>query len=77
MFWLSMMPGHGTTPVFLNKKKDWTSGTLANPHHLRPITYNVCLNPPDPPQSGRHICITPYYFSAFCKGQGIVSRFCF
>ena len=44
----------------IKKNKDWTSRTLANLHPLRPITYHFCFTPsPHPPQSGRHMCITP------------------
>ena len=34
---------------------------ISPPHPLRPITCNFLLKPPTPPppQSGRHICITP------------------
>ena len=50
--WLSMMSDHGANPISFNKKKDWTSRTLANPPPpstpLRPITSNFCLNPPNP-----------------------------
>ena len=32
------------------------------PHLLRPIISHICLTLPShhPPQSGRHMCITPY-----------------
>ena len=60
-----MMSGHDTDPIFLNKKnKDMTSRTLATPRplapHLLPITSHFCFALP--PQSGRHMCITPYWF---------------
>ena len=29
--WLSMMSGYGANPIFFQKKKDWTSRTLATP----------------------------------------------
>ena len=53
------MSGHGANSIFFNKKnKDRTSRTHANPHPLRPITSHFCLTL-IPPQSGRHMCITP------------------
>ena len=55
-----MMSDHGANPIFVNKKnKEWTSRTLANPHPLRPITSHFALSH-YPPQSGRHMSITPY-----------------
>ena len=65
-----MMSGHGANPIFLNKKsKDWTSRILTNHAPLlplRPTSNNISFLPyptnllPEPPQSGRHMCITPY-----------------
>ena len=52
---------HGANPIFCNKKiKDWTSKTLANSPH--PTSDNISFlsyTTPHPPQSGRHMCITP------------------
>ena len=48
---------------FLNKNnKDWISRTLANAQpSLRPITSCFYLTPlPLSPQSGLHMCVTPY-----------------
>ena len=43
-----MMSGHGANPIFFNKKRlHCTSRTLVTPY------------PSHPPQSGRHMCITP------------------
>ena len=57
-----MMSGHGANPIlFNNKKTDWTPKTLTKPPH--PTSDNISflpdLSPPHPPQSGRHMCITP------------------
>ena len=69
-----MMSGHGTKPIFFNENnKDWTSRTLSNLHpYLYLITsHNISFlpqrqppppRPPYSPQSGRHMCITPYIF---------------
>ena len=41
-----MISGHGTNPIFLNKKhKEWTSRTSATLQPLRPITSHFCLTP--------------------------------
>ena len=69
--WLSMKSGYDTNPIFFGKiikiGRPEHSLTL---HPLRPITSNFCLTPLPPtlPQSGRHICITPYVttFMDFC-----------
>ena len=56
------MSGCSANLIFFDKKnKDGTSRTLANHHSLPPITFHFCLTPPppSPPQSGRHMCITP------------------
>ena len=46
--------------MFTKKNKDCTFRTLANPPiPLRPITSHFCLTHHPPPQSGRHMCITP------------------
>ena len=54
-----MMSGHGANPIFFNKKNK----ALANP---QPTTSDdisfLSYHPPPPtipPQSGRHMCITP------------------
>ena len=61
MFESAMTSAHGANPVFFNKKNEfWTSRTLATPHPIRPTTYHFSLAaPPPPPQSGRHMYITP------------------
>ena len=43
----------------LIKKKIGRPEHLLSPDPLHPITSHFCLNPPIPPQSGRHMCITP------------------
>ena len=46
----------------IKANKDWTSRALGIPHPVRPITSHFCLTQPlhpTPPQSGRHMCITP------------------
>ena len=44
-----MMSDHCANPVFFNnKKKDWKSRTVSNPHPLRPITSHFRLTPPTP-----------------------------
>ena len=52
-----MMAGHGANPIFFKKNKELEPP----PTPLHPITSHFCLNPhpPFPPQSGRHMCITP------------------
>ena len=66
--WLSMMSGHGTNPIFLNKKiKIWPPEHLLPfppsprpaPRLLRPIAFQFCYTP-NASQSGRHMCITAY-----------------
>ena len=48
----------------IKKKKDWTSGTLAN--RPPPPSDNLSFlpypypGPPHSPQNGSHMCITPY-----------------
>ena len=42
----------------LMKKKDWTSRTLAKLPPPTSDNISFCLTP-TPPQSGRHMCITP------------------
>ena len=57
-----MMSGHGGSPIFFNKKiKIGRPEHSLTPHPLRPITSHFCLtpHPSSPPQSGRHMCITP------------------
>ena len=55
-----MMSVHGANPVIFNKSNNnWTSRTLAKPppptsDHISFLPYTI-----HPPQSGRHICITP------------------
>ena len=56
-----MMSDHGANLIFFNKKKI----KIERPEHsltlhpLRPITSHFYLTPTTP-QSGRHMCITPY-----------------
>ena len=65
-----MMPGRGENPIFFNIKKIKIGGPehSVTPHPPRPITSHFFLtstHSPIPPQSGRHICITPnliWYF---------------
>ena len=73
-----MMSGHGGNPIFFNKKIE-----IGCPEHSltpHPLTSDNILflpYPPPPPQSRRHMCITPYrrplvaasenrYFDSFC-----------
>ena len=44
-----MMPGHSPNPIFFNKKKDWTSRTLANPQPVTSDNISFLPNPPPPP----------------------------
>ena len=57
------MSGHGTNPIFFNKKnKGWTSRTLAihTPSKSNNILFLRYLpTPPPSPQSGCHVCMTP------------------
>ena len=58
-----MMSGHGGNPIFFNKKiKIGCPEHSLTPHP--PTTENISFLPslpsPPPPQSGRHMCITPY-----------------
>ena len=57
-----MMSGHDLNPIFC-KKKSCTSKTLDNPPP--PTSDNISFLPytSNAPQSGRHICITPYLCS--------------
>ena len=73
--WPNMMSGHGTNPIFFNnKKKNWTSRTLANPSApLRLITPYFAL-PPIPCQGGRHMCITPYLRMIFVEHEAKFSK---
>ena len=54
-----MMSSHGANPILFNKKKTKIGRPEHSliPHSLRPITSHFYLTPP--PQSGRHMCITP------------------
>ena len=59
-----MMSGHGGNPIFFNKKIK-----IGRPEHSltpHPPTSDKILflpyPPPSPPQSGSHLCITPYMF---------------
>ena len=57
-----MMPDHGANPVFLIKKKDWTSRTLTNPP--LPTSDNISFlpyspTPLPPPLKVDVICISP------------------
>ena len=56
-----MVSGHGANLIFFNKEsKEWTSRTLAGPPAptFPPISF-LLYPTPTPPQSGRHMCITP------------------
>ena len=58
--WVSMMSGHGTNLFFLIiiKKKIGCPEHSLNPH--LPKSNNILfLHYPHPPNSGRHMCITP------------------
>ena len=53
-----MMSGHGGNPIFFNK-----TIKIGRPEHSltsHPPTSNNISFFPYPPQSGRHICITPF-----------------
>ena len=51
-----MMSGHSANPIFFDKKIK--TG--------RSDKYHFCLAPqPNPPQSGRHMCITPNSIDGF------------
>ena len=55
-----MISGYGANPIFFNEKiKDWTSRKSPTSHPA--ISDIISFLPlPNPPQSGRHMCITPY-----------------
>ena len=62
-----MMSGHGSNPIFFNKKNK-----IGRPEHplapslpLCPITFHFYFIPL-PPQSGRHMCITPNKAFSIC-----------
>ena len=71
---------YGANPIFLNKKKkrlDIQNTCYTHPPSLHPITSHFGLTPPPlplphPPQSGRHMSITPSpvslnrYIQVFC-----------
>ena len=70
-----MMSGHDANPIFFNKKKYWTSRTLANPHPP-PTSNNISFLPfPTLSQSGCHMCITPVGNPCKCNKQGVFKCF--
>ena len=55
-----MMSGYGANPISFNKKiKIGCPEHSLTSHPLHLITSHFYLTPP-PPQSGHHMCITPY-----------------
>ena len=68
-----MMPDHGANPVFLIKKKDWTSRTLTKPPP--PTSDNILFLPYSPPKSRRHMYITPNSFIK-CKVSFKTEKVC-
>ena len=59
-----MISGHGANPIFFNKKKDWTSRTLATLHpptfnNISVLPYPLPLPPSPNLQSRRQMRIAP------------------
>ena len=58
----------------IKENKDWTSRTLANPSPSTSNNISFMSYLPTPPQSGRHMCITPHTFTNnlfYFREQGI------
>ena len=75
--WINMMSGHGANPIFFNKKIKF-----GRPEHALtprpPMSDNISFlpDPPPPPQSGRHICITSYVYISFAELSETAFRRC-